>query len=277
MCLYLILLKKVKYKKIYSRSAILCICFTLLLFSRAPYAQSPPSYTDLKAYFDTPRVFDTEGGLLYFKWDSYGAPSGELRYDIYDWKREKQASGVSAVFYGVNRYAFDISRGCPDCKEGAVYTLEIPMFKETGKKSFSFKYLTGKSLNAELDWESSLCGSDKGFLTSFYVGLSGGRSAYTVSWYISRMPFSEERQEWGDPVKQEKVSEASVPGPSGGLCHSSLESKEVPDYYILIFVEDECGGYDIKTNKVVCPSDGQERPVTGVVTGSPAINGGGDR
>jgi hypothetical protein len=193
---------------------------------------------------DGNRVHEISNETLSLQYsDAYGKWN-DIPLKIYNWKREPITTLNLDKAFGLNSFVIDLKSVHSDWELNTIYTCEL--IDESGRKySLPIRLVPPPETK---DPEVSIfvnplnieCNGLSEDVVEFYGEIKGGKAPYTVSWFILNSARA-------DFLYQPLEEIIKMSGKT-----SVVTVDQNPDYYVVLFVKDACGGSQQKVVNLVC-------------------------
>jgi hypothetical protein len=175
--------------------------------------------------------------------DAYGKWK-DIPLKIYNWKREPVTTLSLDKAYGLNSFVIDLKSVHDSWELNTIYTCELT--DETGRRYSLPIRLTmppkpkDPEVNILVNPLNIECNGLSEDVVEFYGEIKGGKAPYTVTWFILNNART-------DFLYQPREQILSAAGKT-----SVITVDQNPDYYVVLFVKDACGGFQQKVVNLVC-------------------------
>ena len=186
-------------------------------------------------------ITDRTLSLHYF--DAYGRWKN-IPLQIYDWRRNLVATLSLDKAFGLNSFVVDMDNIYSDWGLNKVYTCRLKdesnQVYELPVKLVAPPEMPNPLVDIIVNPLEVKCDDLSQNVVDFYGKIEGGKPPYTVNWFIvnnDRTKFLyQPREEWIEQPGKTMV----------------VTVDQNPDYYVLLYVKDACGGLGKKAVNLVC-------------------------
>jgi hypothetical protein len=229
---------------------IYCVVFGVCFLNTSSIAQGTfseskknPFYIDLNSSRPD-KVFDVQLDMLYIQYsDSYGT-TNDISLEIYNWKRDVVATVDLQKVYGINHFNIPLNSFYNNWEMNKIYLCELK--DESGRKyQLPIRPVfppdkVDPLIDIIVNPISFDCEKFSGNTVEFYAKIDGGKSPYKANWYV----LNNQRTDFLYQPKEESIPKAGYT--------SVIHVDKNPDYYVMLVVQDACGGIQQKMVHMVC-------------------------
>lgn len=162
---------------------------------------------------------------------------------IYDWKMAKVAQVRLNKERGLNHFVVALEELPVNWDMDKLYRLSM-ITEGNHKTELTFKLMqpakTEFAISIRTNPVQFSCESTSAKLMEFYGVIEGGNAPYTAQWFV----VNNEKNDFLYQPKEAKVSKAGNT--------SAIQVDKNPDYYVMLYVTDQCGNLQKKMLHVVC-------------------------
>lgn len=191
----------------------------------------------------SPYILDANDSSLDIQYHDHIGKSNVVNLRLLNWKREQVAVFQLQKEFGLNFFQISLKKVSPGMITDQVYTIE--MKDEQGKLhtallKWKVPELAILTMNVMVNPQYLECAYEVGNSVEFYGELSGGKSPYTITWYV----MNDTRT---DLLYQPRVERNDNAGKT-----ASIIVDKSPDYYVLVRATDACGQEVKRTVHLTC-------------------------